>query len=182
MAPQSTYSQRHHHMSTPYPLESSTARSHHTHNSNNQALTIPQLLHPSPLPTTANQTIQPQQPRPTASTHTPHDVVFSPDNIPLLDEYGQDPRFLELQQELRCLLFTGARSRRGSTSYDDESSSSYRHEEAGRDMERRQEDSPQLMKQIITSGKMAGYLKNYMAEVAPWVRDPNPPPTSLYKT
>lgn len=173
MARQPTYTQRHRHLSTPYPTQSSIDRSRHTHgNTNNQTLTIPQLLHPSPLPAT------PQQPQLAPSTHGSQDIAFSPGNITLLDEYGQDPKFLELQQELRCLLFTGARSRRGSTSYGDEgSSSSYRQDEEDANSRRRGQNnestSPQLMKQIITSGKMAGYLKNYMAEVAPWVSSPH---------
>lgn len=169
MASRSSYSQRHNHLSNPYSPPSSATSSRQNNNSNTHALTIPQLLQPSPLPTTAtNQAIQPQPSQPTTSTHTTHDIAFSPDKIPFLDEYGQDPKFLELQQELRCLLFTGARSRRGSTSYDDEISSSYRPEEEVDAVQ--EKTSPQLVKQIITSGKMAGYLKNYMAEVAPWVR------------
>lgn len=172
MTPQQPYIQQHDHdhMPTAYHPQR-TPTSHH------QPLTIPQLLHPTPAAAGANPNIPPRhQHRATPAASAHHDnIVLSPDTIPRLDEYeyeygyeyGQDPRFLELQQELRCLLFTGARegSVSGSGSYGDGGGvHGHMHEE-----KEKEKESPQLMRQIITSGKMVGYLKNYMAEVAPWV-------------
>lgn len=91
-----------------------------------------------------------------------HDNSSSPSNSWPLDEFVQDPGYLAYQEELRCLIFntaqTAAPSREASPT-------------AGVDGSPKEQFEVQAQtKSALSSGRRLGYLKNYVAEVAPWVR------------
>lgn len=77
-----------------------------------------------------------------------------------LDEFSHDPVYLASQEELRGLLFSTAQSaaptRAGSPAGGAEDESSMPHQ----------------MREILSSSKRVEYLKNYIGQVAPWVRYP----------
>lgn len=94
----------------------------------------------------------------------PDNTDSSPASSWPLDEFVQDPSYLAYQEELRCLIFntaqTAAPSREGSPALAAEAGGS-------------SEESTQVQAQTkaaLSVGRRLDYLKNYVAEVAPWVR------------
>lgn len=72
------------------------------------------------------------------------------------DEFAHDPDYLASQEALRSLLFTTARSAaptRAATPVEGEESAGVIN-----------------IKQVLSKGRRVQYLKNYMSQVAPWVR------------
>lgn len=102
----------------------------------------------------------------------PPSLAFSPTGVSpaalsVLDEYATNQQFLELQEELRTLLFNSANSvapsRAASPPLVEPGDVSAERAQVARTQE---ED---VMKQIITTNGRADYLRNYIDEVAPWV-------------
>lgn len=90
------------------------------------------------------------------------DTSTSPSNSWPLDEFVQDPSYLAYQEELRSLIFntanTAAPSREGSPTPDVSGHGKEDHEIQA------------VTKAALATGQRLVYLKNYVAEVAPWVR------------
>lgn len=90
------------------------------------------------------------------------DNSSSPSNSWPLDQFVQDPGYLAYQEELRCLIFntaqTAAPSREGSPVPGE-------YIPPGEDYEAQRQT-----KAALSSGHRLAYLKNFVAEVAPWVR------------
>ncbi|KAF2465387.1 uncharacterized protein BDR25DRAFT_346247 [Lindgomyces ingoldianus] len=85
------------------------------------------------------------------------DPFHSPATSWGFDEFAQDPNYLASQEELRCLLFTTARSaaptRAGTPIEEDQGNS----------------DRSWNIKLVLAKGRRVHYLKNYIAKVAPWL-------------
>lgn len=85
------------------------------------------------------------------------DPFLSPATSWGFDEFAHDPNYLASQEELRSLLFTTARSaaptRAGTPIVEDDIGF----------------DTSFNIKQILAKGRRVQYLKNYIAQVAPWV-------------
>lgn len=82
------------------------------------------------------------------------------------DEFVLDPGYLAFQEELRCLIFhtaqTAAPSREGSPGLGiPPDGTSFSPEQ--------QQETQAQVKAILSTGRHVEYLKNYVAEVAPWV-------------
>ncbi|KAL4789732.1 fungal-specific transcription factor domain-containing protein [Aspergillus venezuelensis] len=152
------------------------------------AITAPYAASPNPAPhTTASTRL--------ADTHNPASDPFqysSPGSgswYQMQDGFAQDPGFLASQEELRAILFTlansaaptrtsspeaGKREREyewglTSTTTSDASPAATTSNALGRryhDQRRRREVGP---KSPLTSRRRIEYLKNYVAEVAPWL-------------
>jgi hypothetical protein len=103
---------------------------------------------------------------PTPATETPS--TFGIDQLPMdpflspatswgLDELANDPGYLATQEEFRSLLFNTARSSAPTR--------------AGTPIEHSQGsgDATFNIKQVLSKGRRVQYLKNYIAQVAPWV-------------
>ncbi|KAF1989344.1 hypothetical protein K402DRAFT_444868 [Aulographum hederae CBS 113979] len=104
---------------------------------------------------------------------------LSPFSTSVLDEFAQDPGFLESQEELRCLLFktalSAAPTRVGSPAGGEE--------EGGAGEDRGDGDAnggegeytnsrstgAGLVRDVLSSPKRIKYLKNYLGVVAPWL-------------
>lgn len=104
-------------------------------------------------------------PTPTADSQSgigvdsiPIDPFLSPATSWGFDELAHDPGYLASQEELRSLLFNTARS-----------SASTR---VGTPIEEDQTTNDVLfnIKQVLAKGRRVQYLKNYISQVAPWVR------------
>ncbi|KAF2119601.1 fungal-specific transcription factor domain-containing protein [Lophiotrema nucula] len=84
------------------------------------------------------------------------DPFLSPATSWGLDELAQDPSYLASQDELRALLFSTARSvaptRAGTPTANEQSY-----------------EASQNLKHVLTKGRRAQYLKNYISGVAPWL-------------
>lgn len=93
--------------------------------------------------------------------YTLPDTSLSPSNSWPLDEFVQDPSYLAYQEELRCLIFntaqTAAPSREGSPTPEFNGATEGDHEVQA------------VTKSALATGRRLAYLKNYVAEVAPWV-------------
>ena len=86
-----------------------------------------------------------------------HESFISPAaSSSTLDEYAVNPRFLELQEELRCLLFSGAQSTTPTRAPSPEAGD---HDASYHD----------VSKQILCKPNRLEYFKNYMNKVAPWL-------------
>uniref|UniRef100_A0A8H7KBG9 Transcription factor domain-containing protein n=1 Tax=Bionectria ochroleuca TaxID=29856 RepID=A0A8H7KBG9_BIOOC len=82
------------------------------------------------------------------------------------DEFVLDPGYLAFQEELRCLIFhtaqTAAPSREGSPGLGiPPDGTSFSPEQ--------QQETQAQVKAILSTGRHVEYLKNYVAEVAPWL-------------
>ena len=102
----------------------------------------------------------------------PEAMILSGASVPLvLDEFAINPRFVELQRELRSLLFTSAHSnaptRAASPVVDEHPGVSTVENRLQRPY---QAISSESIKQIVSTNQRLVYLKNYIVEVAPWVR------------
>ncbi|KAK7422713.1 hypothetical protein QQX98_001501 [Neonectria punicea] len=89
------------------------------------------------------------------------DNSSSPSNSWPLDQFVQDPGYLAYQEELRCLIFntaqTAAPSRETSPAPGEDGP-------PGEDFE-----ALAQTKAALSTGRRLAYLKNYVAEVAPWL-------------
>lgn len=90
------------------------------------------------------------------------DSSSSPSNSWPLDQFVQDPGYLAYQEELRCLIFNTAQ-----TAAPSRESSPAPGEYGPSDEEF---VAQAQTKAALSSGRRLEYLKNYVAEVAPWVR------------
>ncbi|KAI5462353.1 fungal-specific transcription factor domain-containing protein [Mariannaea sp. PMI_226] len=90
------------------------------------------------------------------------DSCSSPADSWPLDQFVQDPGYLAYQEELRCLIFNTAQtavpSRETSPVTGDANHPGEEYE------------AQVQTKAALSSGRRLSYLKNYVAEVAPWVR------------
>lgn len=81
------------------------------------------------------------------------------------DELLREPGYLEYQEELRCLIFNTAQteppSREGSPAPGLEPGSSYTPAQ--------QREAKAQFEVALSTGRRLEYLKNWIAEVAPWV-------------
>lgn len=86
------------------------------------------------------------------------------------DEFVLDPAYLAYQEELRCLIFhtaqTAAPSREGSPGLEPPPDLTFSPEKS--------QETQDQVKTILSTGRHIEYLRNYVAEVAPWVRIPLP--------
>lgn len=103
------------------------------------------------------------------STYTPSDSTNGPLFPPQIDTpswlndgFLHDPGFLASQEELRCMLFTIAQSRAASPEVQIEED----------ERSRARENALLLRPPVLFNARRVGYLKNYVGEVAPWVRSP----------
>jgi hypothetical protein len=74
----------------------------------------------------------------------------------LFDEFAHDPDYLASQETLRSLLFTTARSAAPTR--------------AGTPDDGTESPGAMNIKQVLSVGRHVQYMKNYMTQVAPWVR------------
>jgi hypothetical protein len=89
-------------------------------------------------------------------------TIFSPGATSVSsDDYAANPRFLELQKELRNILFTGAQSDVASRA----TTPHLRHTGVSEENAR----SRQATRTIICNRARLRYLKNYIDKVAPWL-------------
>lgn len=106
-------------------------------------------------------------PTPTAENHAgigldhiPVDPFLSPATSWGFDELAHDPGYLASQEEFRSLLFNTARSaaptRAGSPVVEEE--------------DQPIDNASYNIKQVLANGRRVQYLKNYISQVAPWVR------------
>jgi hypothetical protein len=72
------------------------------------------------------------------------------------DEFAHDPDYLASQETLRSLLFTTARSAAPTR--------------AGTPDDGTESPGAMNIKQVLSVGRHVQYMKNYMTQVAPWVR------------
>lgn len=79
------------------------------------------------------------------------------------DGFSQDPGFLASQEELRAILFELANSAAPTRTSSPDSWRNYGHSVPKSYHERRREPNP------LSSRRRIEYLKNYVAEIAPWV-------------
>ncbi len=91
--------------------------------------------------------------------------VFGHSSASILDEYTNDPRFVESQRELRSLLFETAHSLAPSRATSPVPVTSSNVGVNGS----RTLDQTSFVTQIIDTARRVAYLKNYINEVAPWV-------------
>ncbi|KAF2186576.1 hypothetical protein K469DRAFT_572498 [Zopfia rhizophila CBS 207.26] len=85
------------------------------------------------------------------------DPFLSPATSWGFDEFARDPNYLASQEELRCLLFTTARSTaptRAGTPVEEGETTNY---------------GSFNIKQTLGKGRRVHYLKNYISHVAPWL-------------
>lgn len=91
------------------------------------------------------------------------DNLSSPSNSWPLDQFVQDTGYLAYQEELRCLIFNTAHTQTAAPTR--ENSPVPKHDEPlGQDTEAHAQT-----KLALSSGRRLNFLKNYVAEVAPWV-------------
>ena len=89
---------------------------------------------------------------------------LSPETFSTFDDYATNPKFLELQEELRAILFTGVASLAPSRVASPEPDSST-HDLAAVP----QQQIYDLTRSSIPPKKMIEYLKNWITECAPWL-------------
>ena len=75
------------------------------------------------------------------------------------DGFSHDPGFLASQEELRCMLFNIAQSAAPTRAPSPELHAL--------------RDSELPTRPVLSSPRRIEYLKNYVGQVAPWVRDPS---------
>ena len=96
------------------------------------------------------------------------DANSSPANSWPLDQFVQDPGYLAYQEELRCLIFntaqTAAPTREGSPvpAGDADVPNGVANDD--------DYEAQAQTRSALAVGRRLEYLKNYVAEVAPWVR------------
>jgi hypothetical protein len=87
---------------------------------------------------------------------------LSPVALSVFDEYAANPKFLELQEELRAMLFDSVVSQTPTRAATPELADSERQRADPKSV-------PRLMRSVISTAKRAEYLKNWITEVAPWL-------------
>lgn len=107
------------------------------------------------------------------------DNSSSPANSWPLDQFVQDPGYLAYQEELRCLIFntaqTAAPTREPSPVPDETPAAAtanevhQQHQQQQRRQEEDDHEAQALTRAALATGRRLEYLKNYVAEVAPWV-------------
>jgi hypothetical protein len=97
---------------------------------------------------------------------SPYFSETSPSLIGLsgFDEYTNDPKFLESHNELRDLLLTSAQSAAPTRV-----ASPIAEEELNQQLSERLRNVS-AVKSIVSTGERVMWLRNYLEEVAPWVR------------
>lgn len=86
---------------------------------------------------------------------------FSPESLSTLDEYAANPRFIQLQEELRGVLFAGA------SSYD---VSRHASPEAQADDQPTASYTPDLLSRVrIPKARLVQYMQNWVMECAPYL-------------
>lgn len=93
--------------------------------------------------------------------------VLGLSTISSYDEYSNDPRFVESQRELRDLLFTSAHSLAPTRAASPEA------DLTGSLLPRIGVDEDAAISKIVSTGPRVAWLRNYLDEVAPWVRHCN---------
>lgn len=99
------------------------------------------------------------------------DANSSPANSWPLDQFVQDPGYLAYQEELRCLIFNTAQTAAPTR---EASPVSIGGAEGPKDGTASTDDDHEAQAQTraaLAVGRRLEYLKNYVAEVAPWVSD-----------
>lgn len=98
------------------------------------------------------------------------DANSSPANSWPLDLFGQDPGYLAYQEELRCLIFNTAQTAAPTREASPVSTADI---EVPKDDAAADDDSEAQAqtRAALAVGRRLEYLKNYVAEVAPWVSD-----------
>ncbi|KAH8819851.1 hypothetical protein F5884DRAFT_27804 [Xylogone sp. PMI_703] len=99
-------------------------------------------------------------------------TLLSPESFSTFDEYASNPRFQELQEELRSLLFIGANSNAPTRS-----ASPIQDDRDGQDSsfipQHNSEQYPlvrqDIMRSIVSTMKRVEYLKIWTTECAPWL-------------
>ena len=89
---------------------------------------------------------------------------LSPETLSSLDDYAVNPRFLELQEELRSVLFTGITSLAPSRNPSPEPSEPTNSVPATR-----LKHSLDFSRVSISKKKLLGYLRNWITECAPYL-------------
>ncbi|KIN02788.1 hypothetical protein OIDMADRAFT_52618 [Oidiodendron maius Zn] len=89
---------------------------------------------------------------------------LSPETLSSLDDYAVNPRFLELQEELRSVLFTGITSLAPSRNPSPEPSEPINSVPATR-----LKHSLDFSRVSISKKKLLGYLRNWITECAPYL-------------
>lgn len=107
--------------------------------------------------------LQGQTFQPSISSNTDGNFL-SPESVSTFDEYATNSRFVELQRELRAILFTGAASLDPSRVASPEPSSST-HDTATEP----QQQNYDLTRTSVPPKKMIEYLKIWITECAPWL-------------
>ncbi|WPG99475.1 Hypothetical protein R9X50_00229000 [Acrodontium crateriforme] len=98
--------------------------------------------------------------------HVDGEADCSPANLSNIDEYAANPRFLELQEELRSVLFTGAASLAPSRNVSPAPSD----EDLAANNAQSGSTSLDLTKvTIIPQSRLVRYLKNWITECAPYL-------------
>jgi hypothetical protein len=80
------------------------------------------------------------------------------------DEYTNDPKFLESHKELRDLLLTSAQSAAPTRA-----ASPIAEEESRSQLPERLHNTS-AVERVVSTGERVMWLRNYLEEVAPWVR------------
>jgi hypothetical protein len=96
----------------------------------------------------------------------------SPTALSALDDYACDPTFMELQEELRALLFNTANSNAPTRCASPDRQDAFddaAEPEVGPARDKTLQKPRNFMKEIVCTSKRTGYLRNYIGEVAPWV-------------
>ena len=89
---------------------------------------------------------------------------LSPETFSTFDEYAANPRFLELQEELRAIIFTGVASLAPSRVASPEPNSSTHGQTTNT-----AQQPYDLTRTSVPQKKMIEYLKNWITECAPWL-------------
>lgn len=104
---------------------------------------------------------------------SPDVALLSPESFSTFDEYASNPRFQELQEQLRSLLFIGANSnaptRAASPIQDDGDREDADLVSQQRDVDSYSLAGQHIMRRIISTAKRVEYLKIWTTECAPWL-------------
>lgn len=90
---------------------------------------------------------------------------LSPGSLSVFDEYSSNPRFIELQEELRCVLFAGV------SSHDPSKSATPELPEASADglEDRRPRQAFDFSRVSIPKARLISYFKNWIVECSPYL-------------